>query len=300
MIDPAVRALDQAVRSRVLLACLVALFVAWSALCGAAGHGPVFRTIGVSEGLPDNSIEGVVEDRWGFIWIATPGGLVRHEGQKLRVVPSGPTREGVLPGSNIMALAAGKSGSVWASIKDFGLTEVGPDLGVRRHVKTKSHGGALPDDNIWASTAVCSGQLWVAFMQAGVGVYDPGSERFLMFEQGGDHGLNRAGMQLNLSIDSLCRLWVVQTSQVSVFDESEGAFRPVWKARERSFSYYATEIAGRMYLNESGQLYDLGPVETAADDNPGPKPLAEVNGIITGIAGDPQTGEIVLDRKSVV
>src|SRR5690625_6531657 len=254
MIHPAAQTFDSSAVNRIMLACLVALFVAWPALSVAAGHGPVFRVIGVSEGLPDNSIEGVVEDRWGFIWIATPGGLVRHEGQKLRVVPSGPTREGVLPGSNIMALAAGKSGSVWASIKDFGLTEVGPDLGVRRHVKTKSHGGALPDDNIWGITEDCSGQLWLSFMQAGVGVYDPGSERFQMFEQGGDHGLNRAGMQLNLSIDSLCRLWVVQTSQVSVFDESEGAFRPVWKARERSFSYYATEIAGRMYLNESGQL----------------------------------------------
>lgn len=298
MIDPAVRALDQAVRSRVLLACLVALFVAWSALCGAAGHGPVFRTIGVSEGLPDNSIEGVVEDRWGFIWIATPGGLVRHEGQKLRVVPSGPAREGALPGSNIMALAAGKSGPVWASIKDFGLTEVGPDLGVRRHVKTESLGGILPDDNIWAITEDCSGRLWLAFMQAGVGVYDPGTERFEMFEQGGDHGLNRAGMQLNLSVDSLCRLWVVQTSQVSVFDDSEAVFRPVWKTRERSFSYYAKEIAGRVYLNEGGQLYDLGPVETAADDSHRPEAIADVVGIITGIAGDPQTGEIVFTSSS--
>src|SRR5690625_6070658 len=84
MIDPTAHAFDPAVKSRVLLACLVALFVAWPALSVAAGHGPVFRVIGVSEGLPDNSIEGVVEDRWGFIWIATPGGLVRHEGQKLR------------------------------------------------------------------------------------------------------------------------------------------------------------------------------------------------------------------------
>src|SRR5690625_4355084 len=197
-----------------------------------------------------------------------------------------------------MALAAGKSGSVWASIKDFGLTEVGPDLGVRRRGTAESHGGAVPDDNIWAITEDCSGRLWLAVMRAGVGVYDPGTERFEMFEQGGDYGLNRAGMQLNLSVDSLCRLWVVQTSQVAVFDQSAAVFRPVWKARERSFSYYATEIAGRMYLNESGQLYDLGPVETAADDNPGPKPLAEVNGIITGIAGDPQTGEIVFTSSS--
>src|SRR5690625_2974346 len=237
MIDPAVRALDQAVRSRVLLACLVALFVAWSALCGAAGHGPVFRTIGVSEGLPDNSIEGVVEDRWGFIWIATPGGLVRHEGQKLRVVPSGPAREGALPGSNIMALAAGKSGSVWASIKDFGLTEVGPDLGVRRHVKTESHGGALPDDNIWAITEDCSGRLWLAFMRAGVGVYDPGTERFEMFEQGGDYGLNRAGMQLNRSVDSRCGLWGGETSQVSVLVNGAAASRRWRMPGDASCSY---------------------------------------------------------------
>src|SRR5690625_1031776 len=166
MIHPAAQTFDSSAVNRIMLACLVALFVAWPALSVAAGHGPVFKVTGVSDGLPDNSIEGVVEDRWGFIWIATPGGLVRHEGQKLRVVPSGPAREGALPGSNIMALAAGKSGPVWASIKDFGLTEGGPDVGVRRHVKTESLGAILPEDKTSAITEDWRGRRALVFVAA--------------------------------------------------------------------------------------------------------------------------------------
>ena len=39
-----------------------------------------------SDGLPSNHIEDFVEDEYGFIWIATRGGLCRFDGSKIAVL----------------------------------------------------------------------------------------------------------------------------------------------------------------------------------------------------------------------
>ena len=56
-------------------------------LC-AAGTTPIlanpslqFTRFGVGEGLPQNSVYGLVQDRTGFLWIGTGDGLARYDGQ---------------------------------------------------------------------------------------------------------------------------------------------------------------------------------------------------------------------------
>ncbi len=43
-----------------------------------------FRTIDIKSGLPDNSINDIAEDKYGFIWIASWNGLGRYDGVKVQ------------------------------------------------------------------------------------------------------------------------------------------------------------------------------------------------------------------------
>src|SRR5687768_9431290 len=52
---------------------------------GAAAHAglpetPRPRQLTVADGLPSNRINGIAEDRSGYLWIATSDGLSRHDG----------------------------------------------------------------------------------------------------------------------------------------------------------------------------------------------------------------------------
>ena len=38
----------------------------------------------VDEGMPNNAVSRIVQDRWGFLWIATGGGLVRFDGNRFK------------------------------------------------------------------------------------------------------------------------------------------------------------------------------------------------------------------------
>lgn len=44
-----------------------------------------FQTLGISEGLPQSFISGLVQDSVGFIWIATRDGLARYDGRKFKL-----------------------------------------------------------------------------------------------------------------------------------------------------------------------------------------------------------------------
>src|SRR5438105_624391 len=43
-----------------------------------------FKTIGVEEGLSQNSVYSLYQDREGFLWIGTADGLNRYDGKKIK------------------------------------------------------------------------------------------------------------------------------------------------------------------------------------------------------------------------
>ncbi len=280
-------------RRRHPLCCLVVLaIILVSGAARGSDQGPVFRTLSVNEGLPDRQVEDIVQDARGFIWIGTRGGLVRHEGARMRIIPSDPQTPDPLPGRNIMSLMAHSDGSVWAAVEDRGVVQIAPDLEPVRHLEPSKRGGRLPAGNIWSMTEDCRGRTWMAFMRGGVAVYDPSDDSLETFAQAAEDGLDPGGFQVHLERDSSCRVWLVQTGQISVFDERAERFTPIRRLEEGRFAISLAEANGRIYFNEGGALMDLGPSDVAPQAEA--RRVARVDGTITGIAPDPQSDQIIV------
>lgn len=258
----------------------------------ASDLGPVFKTISVNEGLPDRRVEDIVQDASGFIWIGTRGGLVRHEGERMRFIPSDPESPNPLPGRNIMSLMAHSDGTLWAAVENRGVVQIDPDLNLRRHLEPRERGGPLPAGNIWSMAEDCRGRVWMAFMRGGVAVIDPESGAIETFPQKPEAGLNPDGFQVHLAVDSTCRVWLAQTSQVSYYDTEAGRFEAVRVPEPGRFVLYLAEADGRIYFNEGGALLDLGPTEQATEAKP--KRVAAIDGMITAILPDPHSRRIVI------
>jgi len=244
-------------RQFVGVACLLLVFAApLQAL--SPDPGPVFRHIGVVEGLPDSRIEAMVQDRHGYVWLATPGGLVRHEGQTLTTLRARPDQPEGLPGSNIMSLAASGDGGVWAGIGDHGVVRVGPDLKVRDRLSPLDQGGLLPHANVWSLAEDCDGGLWIAFMRGGVGRYHVEDGSYFHYPQKSSAGLAESGFQMEVTVDRQCRVWLVQSEQVSVLaDSAQAVFAPVAR-REQSepiFTTLAELNNGEIVFAQSERLY---------------------------------------------
>ncbi|MDT8408731.1 MAG: ATP-binding protein [Wenzhouxiangellaceae bacterium] len=186
-----------------------------------AAPDSVFARISTGDGLPDAHMSSIVRDRYGYVWLGTLGGLVRHEGNRLTVLRHDPDDPKSLPANNVLALQSLLNGNLLAAISGQGIVEI-DGLEVVRHWGSKNIGGILQGNYIWSMAEACDGSVWAVFAQDGVVRIDPVSGQTQHFGPG-QHGLPEKGFGLKLLVDSDCRLWLVRPDGLWHFRGAEPA-----------------------------------------------------------------------------
>src|SRR6476646_6198945 len=111
----------------------------------------VWRT---EQGLPQNSVNAMVQDHEGYLWIGTFGGLARFDGERFKVFTSADT-----PGfasARIRSLYESRSGALWVGTVDGGL--------MRLHdgsATTYTEHDGLPPGVINSLREDGAGQMWI-------------------------------------------------------------------------------------------------------------------------------------------
>ena len=77
----------------------------------ANGPGPEYLT--VRNGLPQGFIKSLIQDRRGFIWLATRDGLCRYDGVRFRIYNHDPQRVGSISFSSIYEIREDSKGRLW-------------------------------------------------------------------------------------------------------------------------------------------------------------------------------------------
>jgi signal transduction histidine kinase/CheY-like chemotaxis protein/ligand-binding sensor domain-containing protein len=108
----------------------------------------------IETGLPQNSVQAVLIDRQGYLWLATQAGIARFDGVRFVVFDRANTP--ALTRENATALAQDREGDIW----------IGTDSGlVRHHNGTFSRLGladGLPSERVRALLVDPDNVLWVA------------------------------------------------------------------------------------------------------------------------------------------
>lgn len=71
-------------------------------------------------GLPQNSVNSIIQTRDGFLWLATFGGLVRYDGVTFKVFNPGNTKG--LKSSRFLKLFEDREGQLWITTENAGVT----------------------------------------------------------------------------------------------------------------------------------------------------------------------------------
>ena len=146
--------------------------------------GQYMRTVWeASTGLPQNSVQAMLQTRDGYVWLGTEEGLVRFDGERFEVFNRTNTPE--LPGKDVKSLFEAPDGSLWigmvgglARLKDGQFTAY-------------SLANGLPHDWISAVTGDRAGNIWL-------GTFGGGLLRFNEWHVNGLHLAQRPAGQLRL------------------------------------------------------------------------------------------------------
>jgi len=72
-----------------------------------------FQRIGLEEGLPQESVLAILQDRTGFMWFGTQAGLARFDGYRHRVFRNDPNDPASLPDNYVQAAYEDGKGRLW-------------------------------------------------------------------------------------------------------------------------------------------------------------------------------------------
>lgn len=106
-------------------------------------------------GLAGSWVADIAEDRGGFLWLATSGGLSRFDGHGFRSFSA--RTEGDLDASAMKALAVGPDGRLWVGLEHGGV-RVFEGGGLRKSPEV----GGLLDVVVTSLAADAAGTLWIA------------------------------------------------------------------------------------------------------------------------------------------
>jgi ligand-binding sensor domain-containing protein/signal transduction histidine kinase len=107
---------------------------------------------GMENGLPQNTVQALVQTRNGFVWLGTEAGLVRFDGNSFAVFDKNSTL--ALPGNDVRCLLETRDGALWIGTSD-GLARWKD--GVVTDFSTKD---GLPGNNIERILETGEGESW--------------------------------------------------------------------------------------------------------------------------------------------
>ncbi len=94
----------------------------------ATGQELYFRQITTADGLSDNAITKLFQDRDGFLWVGTESGLNRYDGHHVRVWHA---RDG-LGGEHVTDIVQDRHGAIWVATQEGGLARFNAQGQVQR------------------------------------------------------------------------------------------------------------------------------------------------------------------------
>ena len=197
------------------------------------------RVWNTDEGLPNESINFVIQGRDNYLWVVPPVGLARFDGIRFSRFPIEDFTGSI--DDHIYSALCDQQGVLWLSTYQGTVLGVKPDFSV-----VKIPQGSLPTGKLPTLAEDQAGALWMAYTSGIFRYWEGQLTRF-----GTNEGMP-AGQFLALTSDGAGDLWLAKGNQICLFQN--GRFQPVTDAPE--LQCVAPARANAIWLTAAGHLWN--------------------------------------------
>ena len=165
-----------------------------------------FVNFDITNGLSQNSVLAILQDRKGFLWFGTKDGLNRYDGISFRVFKQD-GRHGGGPGNNyITELHEDRQGRIWIGT-DAGLYVYCPEKDLFSRFSLKSRENTTVDNMVRTIVEDPRGRVWASVERQGLFCYDP--ERDELRNYMPEHYVPALSANVeSLAFDNSGKLWI--------------------------------------------------------------------------------------------
>ena len=157
-------------------------------LCGAAlaatrdaAERTVFAHLGSEQGLSQNTIRCMFQDRQGFMWLGTQDGLNRYDGYSFRVYRQDAQNPQSLPNNSVSSILEDSEGVLWVGTSGGGLGVL--DRRTERFSTFQHDGdpGSIGDNLVTFLYEDRERRLWIGTESGGLNRFDRQTRRFVHY-----------------------------------------------------------------------------------------------------------------------
>lgn len=166
-------------------------------------EGYAFRSLDINNGLSQNTVHAILQDKQGFMWFGTKDGLDRYDGISFRAFMK---ESGTLGNNFITSLYEDQQGQIWIGT-DVGLYVYSPEHETVERFIMKSDLDTGIDYTVNLVTGDKDGGIWVVTQSQAVFYYNPQTNKLINYlsDQSGRLKFGSLG-QLYFDSDNVCWL----------------------------------------------------------------------------------------------
>ncbi len=208
------------------LSALVALFLLIAGGSGSSGQRLAFRSLTQKDGLSNDRVTSVAQDRRGFIWIGTSNGLNRYDGYGFTQFHANPSDSSSLSSNAVECLLVDRAGTLWIGTATGGLNRFDEKtLAFARYRADPEKENTLCDNRIRCLFEDSKGMLWIG-TYGGLNAFDPSKRSFERFPVRQDNpGALANGNIACIAEDAAGTLWIGTAGGLHAYDRNAKSFR---------------------------------------------------------------------------
>jgi ligand-binding sensor domain-containing protein/signal transduction histidine kinase len=200
-----------------------------------------FERITVEDGLSQNAVLTILQDRRGFIWLGTEDGLNKYNGYGFEIFKHDPDDPTTIADSLTSKIYEDQSGNLWIGTRT-GLDRYDPST------NTFSHFQNDPTDpsslsGTWVVSIVedSQGKLWIGTDDGGVNQFDRETETFVRYIHNPNDPMSLSDNSVRVIYeDRSGRLWVGTRDGLNLFNPAD-----------KTFIHYGNDPSGSLDLGEN-------------------------------------------------
>ncbi len=168
-----------------------------------------FEHIRVENGLSQSNINDILQDKQGFVWFATNGGLNRYDGTQFKLFTYSETDTVTLSSNKVNHLYEDKDGNILISTQN-GLDIYDPNREVFTHFSRDISGDIpLVNRRVTCSAQDLNGNYWIGTAGGGLSKYDKRLKKNVTFiSEPADDASISSNYITCIQIDNLGVIWV--------------------------------------------------------------------------------------------
>jgi two-component sensor histidine kinase/ligand-binding sensor domain-containing protein len=149
-----------------------------SASLFAVAHNIKFENVSIEQGLSQSTVNCILQDSRGFIWLGTEDGLNKYDGYGFIIYKSDPLDSNSLSDSYVLAVFEDKSGVLWVGTHTGGLNKFDREKEKFTQYKNDpSNPDSLSSNFVNAIYEDTNGVLWIGTYGGGLCRFDRDKER---------------------------------------------------------------------------------------------------------------------------